>query len=134
VTAGDLHNYYSWSAQATNDYDIWIPWQVPSDFHEFASSTAIKFNGWRTSNSAGTSVTLTVYDDNDAICGSATAISGTVATWNLTNYADPTGCDVVSSGDIDAGDTVTFRLQLSVGVNDEYARAGEIEVSYLAKF
>jgi len=45
VTAGDLHNYYSWTAQATNDYDIWIPWQVPSDFGEFASSTAIQFYG-----------------------------------------------------------------------------------------
>jgi len=129
VTAGDLHNYYSWTAQATNDYDIWIPWQVPSDFGEFASSTAIQFYGWRTSNSAGTDVTLTVYDDNDAICNAATAISGTVATWNATNYADPIGC-----GAIAAGDTITFRVQLSVGVNDEYARIGEISISYLATF
>jgi len=127
VTAGDLHNYYSWTAQATNDYDIWIPWQVPSDFAEFASSTAIQFNGWRTTSSD--SVTLTVYDDNDAICNGATAISGTEATWNATNYADPTGC-----GAIAAGDTITFRVQLSVGVNDEYARMGEISVSYLATF
>jgi len=132
VTAGDLHNYYSWSAQATNDYDIWIPWQVPSDFHEFASSTAIQFYGWR--DSVDDTVSLTLYDDADAVCGSTTSVGATYDQWVSTNYADPTGCDVVSSGDIDAGDTVTFRLQLSVGVNDEYARAGEIEVSYLAKF
>ena len=127
VTAGDLHNYYAWTANATNDYDVWADWQVPSDFSAFASSTAIKYFGWRTSTSD--SVTLTVYDDNDAICGSATAISGTVATWNSTNYADPTGCSAIAAGDI-----ITFRVQLSVGVNSEYARVGEIEISYLAKF
>lgn len=127
VTAADLHNYYSWTANATNDYDIWVNWQVPSDFSAFASSTAIHFYGWRSSISD--SVTLTVYDDNDAVCGTATAISGTVATWNSTNYADPTGCSAIV-----AGDTITFRVQLSVGVNSEFARMGEIDISYLAKF
>jgi hypothetical protein len=132
TTSGDLHNYYSWTANATNDYDIWIPWQVPSDFHEFATSTAIQFYGWRTSSSD--SVTMTVYTDEDTVCGSSTAISGTVSTWNLTNYADPTGCDAVSGGDIEADDTIYFRFQLSVGVTSEFARAGEIIVSYLGRF
>jgi hypothetical protein len=127
ATSGDLHNYYSWTAQATNDYDIWVDWQVPSNFDAFASSTAISYYGWRTSVSD--SVTLTVYDDNNAVCGSATAISGTVAQWNNTNYADPTGCSAIVAGDI-----ITFRVQLSVGVNDEYARVGEISIDYLAKF
>jgi len=132
VTAGDLHNYYTWTAQATNDYDIWIDWQVPSDFHEFDDNPAIVYYGWR--SSASDSVTLTLYDDNDAICGSATAISGTAGQWNLTNYADVSSCDVPSSGAIGPGDIVTFRVQLSVGVNDEFARMGEISISYKAKF
>jgi len=129
ATSGDLHNYYSWTADATNDYDIWINWQVPSNFDAFASSTAIRFEGWRTSTSD--SVTLTVYDDANNICGSATAISGTVAQWNSTDYADPTTCD---DSNIVAGDIITFRFQLSVGVNSEFARAGEITVDYLSVF
>ena len=132
--AGDLHNYYEWTtATATNDYDIWINWQVPSDFDEFDGTTAITFFGQRESSPNDT-VTLTLYDDNDAVCGSATAISGTVGQWNNTNYADPTGCDVVSGGAIGPGDIITFRYQLSVGVNGESVYAGEIEIDYLAKF
>ena len=127
ATSGDLHNYYSWTANATNDYDIWVNWQVPSDFDGFDTSSAIQFYGWRTSSSDA--VTLTVYDDNDAVCGTGTSISGTASTWNLTNYADPTGCSAIT-----AGDTITFRMHLTVGVNSEFARAGEIYINYLSKF
>ncbi|MBA2278952.1 hypothetical protein H0V99_00735, partial [Candidatus Saccharibacteria bacterium] len=123
ATNGDYRTYYSWTANATNDYDIYVTWQVPSDFVSFTTSPAISFYGWRTSTSDN--VTLTLYDDAGGICGAATAISGTVATWNSTNYATASGC-----GSIAAGDRVTFRVQLSVGVNAEFARMGEIIINY----
>lgn len=132
-TSGDVHNYYKWaSTSGTSDYDVWVPWQVPSDFSEFASSTAVKFNSNKTA--AGDAVTVTLYNDSKTTkCGSATAV-GSSAAWAQTNYADPTGCDAASGGQIDAGDVVFFRVQLSSTGSSSYARIGEIEVSYLAKF
>ena len=101
---------------------------MPSDFAAFASTIAIKFYGWR--DSVSDTVTLTLYDDNNAICGGATSTpDGTYDQWVQTNYADPTGCSAIVAGDI-----VTFQVHLVVGVNDQFARVGEIEISYLAKF
>ena len=119
------HNYYSWTSLATNDYDIWLRWKVPSDFSTLASSNPIVFYGWRTSSSDG--VTLTIYNPDGSVCGTATSISGTVATWNSTNYAN--------SGCIPTADNfLLLRTTLSVGVNNEFTRVGEIEINYKAKF
>ena len=89
----------------------------------FITSPAISYYGWRTS--ASDSVTLTLYDDVGGVCGAATAISGTAATWNTTSYATASGCS-----NIIAGHRATFRVQLSVGVNNEFARMGEIIINY----
>src|SRR5690606_25151227 len=106
----ESHNYYSWTANATNDYDIWIRWRVPSDFSTFS---AADFNGWRTSSSD--SVTVTIYNNAASSCDSA-SISGTVATWNNTSLSSIGSCTP------SAGDVLTIRVQLSVGVNGEFAR------------
>ena len=44
-------------------------------------------------------------------------------------YADPDGCTYVSAGDV-----VTFRVTLSVGVTDEHAKVGEIDIDYTSVF
>ena len=50
--AGDVHNYYSWTATATAvaDYDIYVRYQVPSDFGNIpvAPSPVLSLNGWVT--------------------------------------------------------------------------------------
>jgi hypothetical protein len=124
-TSGDFHNYYSWTANATNDYDIWAKWQVPKDFSDW-DSTPIQFFGWRTSSSAGTTVTMTLYSNSGVVCGTATNISNTT-TWTATSYTT-TGCNPA------AGDIMFFDIHLSVGVNGEFARVGEITINYLSKF
>ena len=129
VTAGDLHNYYSWTTTVSgNDYDIWVAYQIPSDFSAFAASDTIKVYGWNTDNTVN-AVTVTLYDDADALCGSATDVATGTATWTQTALTgDETGCSGIVAGDI-----VTFRIQLDADVS-EFARVGEIEFSYRAKF
>ncbi len=124
AASGETHHYYAWTANATNDYDIWMQWQVPSDFSAFAASNPIQFYGWRTTSSD--SVTLTFYSANGSTCGTGTAISNTT-TWTVTNYTS-SGCSPT------AGDLMKVRVQLSVGVNSEFARMGEIVINYLSKF
>jgi len=119
TVATESYNYYSWTANATNDYDVWIRWQVPSDFSSFTSTGS--FNGWRTSTSD--SVTMTFYNNSVSSCASA-SISGTVATWNNTSLSGLTGCSP------SPGDVLNIRVQLSIGVNSEFARVGEITLIY----
>ncbi|KKS95501.1 MAG: collagen triple helix repeat domain protein, partial [Candidatus Gottesmanbacteria bacterium GW2011_GWA2_43_14] len=133
--SGQRHNYYNWTASGGSgyprDYDIWVNWQVPSDFSEFAANPAIKF--YSRKNDASDSVTLTLYDDTKTICGSATAL-GTEDAWTQTNYADVSNCDGIPSGNIIAGDIVTFRVQMAVAATTNNTYMGEIEISYVAKF
>ncbi|KKQ54161.1 MAG: hypothetical protein US75_C0043G0004, partial [Candidatus Woesebacteria bacterium GW2011_GWC1_38_13] len=128
-TSGDLHNYYSWTTTTSgNDYDIWVSYQIPSDFDGFSASDTIKAYGWNTDNTVN-AVTVSLYDDNDAICGSATDVATGTATWTQTALTgDETGCSAITAGDI-----VTFRIQLDADAGD-YARVGEISFSYYAKF
>lgn len=129
--SGERHNYYYWTSTGANDYDIWVDWQVPDDFSEFATTPAVKF--YSRKDAAGDAITLTLYDDTKAICGSATSLSAT-STWTNTNYADVSSCDGASGGNIIAGDIVTFRIQMSVAANGNDAYMGEIEVNYLGKY
>ncbi len=129
TTSGDLHNYYSWTtATSGDDYDIWVSYQMPSDFDAFTASDTIKVYGWNTDNTVN-AVTVTLYDDNDAVCGSATDVATGTATWTQTALTgDETGCSAITAGDI-----ITFRIQLDADASD-YARVGEISFSYYAKF
>ena len=124
--ATDEYNYYSWTAQATNDYDAWVRWQVPSDFSAWTASNPIQFYGWRSSSSAGNTLTLTIYNAAGTVCGTATSITNTT-TWSVTNYTS-SGCSPT------AGDVLTLRVTMSVGVNNEFVRMGHISLNYLSNF
>jgi hypothetical protein len=115
--SGQTHNFYQWTANATNDYEIFVKWQAPSDF---ASFSAVNFNGFRTSTSDA--VTMTLYNAAGTSCGSA-SIAGTVNTWN-NNTAVTTSCTP------SPGEVLTIDVHLSVGVNSEFARIGEITLTY----
>jgi len=120
------HNYYTWTADASNDYDIWVRWQVPSDFSAFNGASAITYYGWRSSTSDD--VIMTLYDNADAICNASSGLAEEAA-WAQVTYSDPTGCSNISAGDI-----VTFRLTLDVRVNGEHAKVGEIDIDYTTVF
>jgi len=115
------HTYYSWTATAGNDYDIWVQWQAPSDF---SSLSGITFYGQTTSNTD--SSTITVYKK---AVSSACGLAGTVATSGTWGTATPG----YGSCSIAAGDKLFFDVNLSVGTSGEFARAGEIVINYNRK-
>ncbi len=123
----DEHNYYTWtSTSASQDYDIWVRWQVPSDFAAFAAANAVQAYGWRTD---GTNVVeVSMFDT----AGTADATSINVATgtlaWTLTTV------DTSPSGTYTQGSYVTFRLHLANDTANDHVKAGEIIITYLARF
>jgi len=122
--ASEDHNFYSWTANATNDYDIYVKWKVPSDFASFAA-TPMQLYGWKTG--AGDTVQVRVYKsgsstvcDNDSLSSSGS--------WALVTSDPTTSCS------ISAGDDLVFRITLIVATNGNYARAGEIFINYKSQF
>jgi len=123
--ASEEHNFYTWVTTSQNDYDIWVRWQVPSDFSDFAASNAIQMYGWRTDSTATTSVTLNLYNSSGTLCGTATNVATGTATWTQTSL----GGTVTASGcSISAGNVVDFRIQMAA--NNTTVRAGEITINY----
>jgi hypothetical protein len=123
--ASEEHNFYTWVTTSQNDYDIWIRWQVPSDFSDFAASNAIQMYGWRTDNTATTSVTLSAYNSSGAQCGTSTNVATGTATWTQTSM----GGTVTAAGcTISAGNVIDLRIQMAA--NNKTVRAGEITINY----
>jgi hypothetical protein len=124
----ESRNYYQWTAQATNDYDIWVRYRLPNDFTGFTNDNSIKMYGWRTTSTE--KVRLSVYSASGVQCGSTTEINTTNTTWQQTALggSGETTCGFV------AGDTIIFRVSLEVGTNNNFARAGEISFDYLSNF
>src|SRR5690606_27079257 len=81
--ANDERNYYSWTTSegSAQDYDVYVQYQVPSDFDGFTSSSAIGMYGWRTTS--GEDVELSMYKDG-ALCGSTTDVATSNTTWTNT--------------------------------------------------
>lgn len=128
ATSTDEHNYYSWTAiSGTQDYDVWIRHQIPSDFAAFSSDTSINMFGWRTDSTVNL-VELAMFQANGTQCGSTTSVATGTAAWTETAMTgSETGCTVA------AGDIVTFKIKLTVDATD-FVRAGEIRYDYLSKW
>lgn len=123
----DEFNYYSWiGSGGTNDYDVYVRWQVPSDFSAFKDANAINLRGWRSTSTE--KVELAMFQQNGTQCGSTTEVNSSNTTWQTTNMTgDETGCSV------SADDVITFRVRLTAG-SGGYARGGGLEINYLSKF
>jgi hypothetical protein len=113
------HNYYAWTASATNDYDVWTQWQMPTDWASFSSIT---FAG-KVSTTTSDSVVLTIYKvGQTAACGSGTINTGT--TWQTSSSISTASCT------LSPGDKIYFDAKLTVGVTSDFARLGEINIVY----
>jgi parallel beta-helix repeat protein len=126
--ANDVHNYYSWttSQASAQDYDIYVRWQVPSNYDSSDSMPTIKFYGWRT-NTTNDSLTMTVRNGTTT-CGTATSAGGSNGAWTQATYT--TG----SCGTITPGTTVlTFTLHMTAATSD-FVRVGEIGITYNSVF
>ncbi len=116
----DEHNYYSWTANSGNSYDIFVRWSVPQDFASFSSGS---FNYWKTA--AGDTVTMNVYPGSSTACATQSA-SGTSAAW-ASQSITMTGCSP------SAGGVITIDIHLAIGTNGDFARIGEIALGYNRK-
>jgi hypothetical protein len=131
--ASDEHNYYSWTSQATNDYDIYIRYQLPSDFDGFASNTTIQMYGWRTTSTE--KIELAVFNAAGTQCGSTTEINSSNNTWQTTSLTgSETSDSACNTTNMAPGSTIVFRVRMTVGTNNNFARAGAITFEYLSKF
>jgi hypothetical protein len=113
----ESHNYYDWTSTGSNDYDIFVRWQVPSDFASFSSGS---FYGWKTASGDG--VTMNVYNNAAATCA-AQATSATTGSWQ-SNPITMTGCTPT------AGTVITIDIHLAVAASGNHARIGEITLTY----
>jgi hypothetical protein len=122
------HNYYTWtSSSATQDYDIWVRWQVPSDFAGWDSLTnAVQVYGWRTD--ATNTVTVSMFDTAGAAVGSATNVATGTGQWTQTTVVS------TPTGTYTNGGYVTFRIQMANDTANDHVKVGEIEIDYKAKF
>ncbi len=119
--ASDEHNFYAWTTtQATaQDYDVYVRWQVPSDYNGSLGNFAIQ----NRVTAASDSVALTVYKGATS-CATASSSS---TTWAGTALPALSGCT------INAGDVLTFKVHVVAGASGNVARAGEISFSYARK-
>ncbi len=131
-TSGDVHNYYSWTTNqpGAEDYDIYVRYQVPSDFGILPTTGAsLTLNGWVTSTASSDAVQLAVFKGG-AACGSAVSAATTAGVWTTGSiiYTGFGGCS------IGAGDLLTFQVHVKAGATGDFARAGEITFSYLSQY
>jgi hypothetical protein len=124
-TSGDFHDYYSWTSNGANDYDVFVRYKVPSDFSAFSASNPIGF--YSKKSASGDDVKLTIYTNAGAVCGTGTSMTNTTVTWLSTNYTS-SGCSP------SAGDILTLDAHMAVAANGNTVQMGEISISYLSKW
>jgi hypothetical protein len=126
--AGDEHNYYSWTtSQGTaQNYDIYVRYQLPSDFDGFVSPTdAIRLFARR--SSTGSSVEVSMFR-NGTQCGSTVTVNSSDNTWQENTGAVNAGaCSFV------ANDAVMFRIKVT-SASGSFAYAGALRFDYYSKF
>ncbi len=124
--ATEEHNYYSWTSTDSNaaDYDIWIRYQLPSDFNGFSSSSSINMYGWRT-DSTTNAVDLSLYQADGTQCGSTTNVATGTAAWTETGLTgDETGCTFA------ANDVIIFKIKVTAASSTKVVLAGAIRFDY----
>jgi hypothetical protein len=136
-STSEEHNFYKWlSATGTNDYDIYVRYQLPSDFDVWASNSPIYMYGFRTGTTD--KVELTMYNSSNGQCGSGATTTGTVIGTTNANWTE-TALDASLLSDSDcttmtAGSVVTFRIRMTSTGASNPVYAGELRLDYLAKF
>jgi hypothetical protein len=127
------HNYYSWdgSGGSAQDYDIWIHWQVPSDFDGFDTLTdAIQAYGWRADDTTN-EVRIYMYDTDgvlDNASGTVVSTSTTPAAWTLTTVETTPG------GTYAQGSYVTFQIKMTADSGSDTVKVGELIIDYKARY
>ncbi len=125
-TAGDIHNYYSWTTNqgSAQDYDIWIRWRVPDNFSAWAASNPMLVYGKRT-DATNNAVTVYVYDTAGTLENTGgTQVAGT--NWTQTSV------EASFAGTYTAGSYMTIRVVMTADTGGDSVQAGEINLNYLS--
>jgi len=107
--ATEDYNYYQWtSPQATNQtYSLYLRYQLPATFKNFASSSTITLTG-RTSSTTDGSVAYTMYKPDGTLCGTATTVTTSANTWQTVSLGgDETTCS------LSGNDIVMFKIDVT---------------------
>ena len=124
------HNYYTWTtAEAANqDYDIWVRWQVPSDFGGFDTLTnAVQAYGWKTDAAGTNEVQVSLYDTGGTADATDVSVATSTLAWTQTTV------DTTPAGTYTNGSYATFKIHMAADQSD-HVKVGEITISYKAKF
>ena len=120
----ETRNFYNWTSPQTASgqiYAIYVTYQLPSTFKQFASGqTSVKALSNNGSSGGSASVSYKVYRSNKdsglTPCGSAVSVatSGNAGTWQTgaaNGTADPSTCGFA------AGDSIVFEIDMSAYKN-----------------
>ncbi len=120
------HNYYTWTSnQATQDYDIWVRYQLPTDFHSFTGLTdTVQAYGWRTGTSEAVEISLF---DTAGVADATSGVATTNVQWTLNDIDDAPG------GTYTQGGYITFKIHMANSTANNDAKVGEIIIKYYAK-
>jgi DNA-binding transcriptional MerR regulator len=124
-TAGDIHDYYSWTTGqgSAQDYDIWIRWRVPDNFSAWASNP-IDVYGKRT-DASNNAVAVYVYDTVGTLENAGgTQVAGT--SWTSTTV------EATFAGTYTAGSYMTIRIAMTADTGGDSVQVGEINLDYLS--
>jgi len=123
-TAGDIHNYYSWTTGegSAQDYDIWVRYRVPDNFAAW-DSNPIDVYGKRT-DATNNAVTVFVYDTTGALENAAgTQVAGT--SWTQTTV------EATFGGTYTPGAYMTIRIVATADTGGDSVQVGELNLDYL---
>jgi hypothetical protein len=120
------------SSGSTNDYDIYVRYQMPSDYARDGSNQAtltVNTSAWRDTSSD--SVTLAMYNAANNQCSTTTTLTTSDDTWvetslgTLTSDAD---CNAIVANDI-----VVFVFHMTSSGSSAEALLGEIRLDYTSQ-
>jgi hypothetical protein len=130
VPASNIRSYYSWERNASGQhfYTVAVRITLPEDFSAWTTSNAAVINYiTESATSTNSDVDVRIYlEGNGTIDASST--DNTSLTWTAVSFG---------SADLDlwnaAGETAVIYLRLG-SASGNFARVGDIELSYLASY
>ncbi len=128
---GYKHNFYQWTTSqgTTQDYNIVVTHQLPSDFNATTEFDASTWKVWTyVDSTADAALTMTVYDNDMTACASAVSIESGSTGWQQITLSD---FDTTGSCDFTANSIITIDVALSSkSPSSNKVRIGEIQYGY----
>jgi parallel beta-helix repeat protein len=125
------HNFYAWTTDqgpTSNDYDIIVQYQLPSDFDGFAGN----FKLWDYADTGG-GLTYMIRDGSATDCYSGFQTATVSASWQQRTLTDPSTTGLCTFA---ANDTITIVFRPSSDSSDgtEFTKISTFQFDYKAKF